>query len=77
MTYDGPEGEEHDMSHRSTMTEPYFEGPVSGADADAAREAGEGRFFEILPLEDYPYGEVWLRPTFSHRTEAEAVIPIK
>ena len=77
MTYDGPEGQEYDMAHRSTMTEPYFEGPISSEDADAAREAGEGRFFEILPLENYPYDEVWLRPTFSHRTEEGAVVPIK
>lgn len=79
MTYYDAEGNEYSMDSRSTMTEPYIEGPISDEAFDAHRAAGEGRFFEILPLENYPYDEVWLCPTFSRTTEAEApvTIPIK
>ncbi len=79
MTYYDAEGSEYSMDSRSTMTEPYIEGPISDEAFDAHRAAGEGRFFEILPLENYPYDEVWLCPTFSRTTEAEApvTIPIK
>ena len=79
MTYYDAEGNEYSMDSRSTMTEPYIEGPISDEAFDAHRAAGEGRFFEILPLENYPYEEVWLCPTFSRTTEAEVpvTIPIK
>lgn len=79
MTYYDAEGGEHSMDSRNTMTEPYFEGALSGEEADARRAAGEGRFFEILPLRDYPYEAVWLCPLYSRATEAEVpvAIPIK
>ena len=79
MTYYDAEGNEYSMDSRSTMTEPYFEGTLSGEEIDAHRAAGEGRFFEILPLENYPYDEVWLCPTFSRTAQAEVpvTIPIK
>ena len=79
MTYYDAEGNEHSMDSRSTMTEPYIEGPISDEAFDAHRAAGEGRFFEILPLENYPYDEVWLCPTFSRTAQAEVpvTIPVK
>ena len=79
MIYYDPEGGEHSMDSRNTMTEPYFEGPISDEAFDAHRAAGEGRFFEILPLENYPYEEVWLCPTFSRTAQAEVpvTIPVK
>ena len=79
MTYYDAEGNEYSMDSRSTMTEPYIEGPISDEAFDAYRAAGEGRFFEILPLENYPYEEVWLCPTFSRTAQAEVpvTIPVK
>ena len=79
MTYYDAEGNEYSMDSRSTMTEPYIEGPISDEAFDAHRAAGEGRFFEILPLDNYPYEEVWLCPTFSRTAQAEVpvTIPIK
>ena len=79
MTYYDAEGGEHSMDSRNTMTEPYFEGALSGEEAAARQAVGEGRFFEILPLRDYPYEEVWLCPLYSRATEAEVpvAIPIK
>lgn len=79
MIYYDPEGGEHSMDSRNTMTEPYFEGTLSGEELDARQAAAEGRFFEILPLRDYPYEEVWLCPVYSRATTAETpvTIPIK
>ena len=73
------EGNEDSMDCRSTMTEPYIEGFISDEAFDAYRAAGEGRFFEVLPLQDYPYEEVWLCPLYSRATTAETpvTIPIK
>ena len=79
MTYYDAEGNEYSMDSRSTMTEPYIEGFISDEAFDAYRAAGEGRFFEVLPLQDYPYEEVWLCPVYSRTTQAEVpvTIPIK
>ena len=79
MTYYDAEGNEYSMDSRSTMTEPYIEGFISDEAFDAYRAAGEGRFFEVLPLQDYPYEEVWLCPLYSRATTAETpvTIPIK
>lgn len=37
----------------------------------------EGYFEEIIPLPDYPYDEVWLKPYFSHRSDPMITVPVK
>ncbi|SFP14912.1 protein of unknown function [Oscillibacter sp. PC13] len=80
MTYYDAEGNPYEMGSHSVVTTPYFEGTITDEAAmEAHDKAGEGKFFEVLPLRNYPADEVWLCPSFSHTTAAEppVVIAIK
>lgn len=39
-------------------------------------EETEGYFFEVFPLNDYPYNEVWLTPAYSHWWTAEEPVTL-
>ena len=70
-TYYDSEGKEYDFNSSSTCTDGYYDG-----DKNIYVDL-PSRFTDEFSLINYPYDEVWLCPSYSHRVTLDTPISIE